>query len=405
MKHAGFLTFAVIIIFTIFTSSCREDFEFTPSTGQLTFSKDTVFLDTVFTNIGSSTYTLKVYNTSSTDISIPNISMRSGSASRYRLNVDGQESIDCENVPLLGKDSLFVFIETTFDIAETGELEFLHTDGIRFGTATDFQEVELATLVRDAIFLYPKDLADGEEETLLLGLDEEENEIRISGFVLDDDELRFTNEKPYVIYGYAAVAEGKTLTIEAGSRVHFHKDSGILVGSGGTLNVQGSASSDTLALENEVIFEGDRLEPQFADEPGQWGTVWFSSGSAGTIENLTIKNATVGLLIEGDDQQGAMTTELRKVQVHQSSSVGLWARNASVDAQNCVFSNAGNTAVYCNFGGSYDFKHCTIANYWSDGFRDGPALLIDDTIPINENELLTSDLKTARFSNCIIDGN
>ena len=63
------LYFIVSFFILIFWSSCRQDFEFTPSTGTLSFSKDTVYLDTVFSNIGSSTYTLKVYNNSDNDIS------------------------------------------------------------------------------------------------------------------------------------------------------------------------------------------------------------------------------------------------------------------------------------------------------------------------------------------------
>ena len=73
----------------MFWSSCRKDFEFTPSSGNLEFSKDTVYLDTVFTNIGSSTYNLKVYNKSNEDILIPSIKLGQGEASNYRLNVDG----------------------------------------------------------------------------------------------------------------------------------------------------------------------------------------------------------------------------------------------------------------------------------------------------------------------------
>jgi hypothetical protein len=53
--------------------SCRSDFE-TASTGDLTFSKDTIYLDTVFNN-GSSTYRLKVYNKSKNDITIPSIKL------------------------------------------------------------------------------------------------------------------------------------------------------------------------------------------------------------------------------------------------------------------------------------------------------------------------------------------
>ena len=73
----------------IFWSSCRQYFEFTPSTGQLSFSKDTVYLDTVFSNIGSSTYTLKVYNNSDNNILIPSLKLSKGQTSNYRMNVDG----------------------------------------------------------------------------------------------------------------------------------------------------------------------------------------------------------------------------------------------------------------------------------------------------------------------------
>jgi len=392
-----------LLVLAIF-GSCREDFEFTPTVGNLEFSRDTVFLDTIFTNIGSSTYTLKVYNTDNEDILIPQISLRNDVDSKYRLNVDGRAGNYFEDVPLLAKDSLFIFVETTFDIASVGENEFLHTDAILFGTTGNFQEVELVTLVRDAIFLYPSNQADGSTETLLLGLDEDGNETRIEGFFLEDGELLFTREKPYVIYGYAAVPEGKTLVMEAGSRVHFHKDSGILVGAQGTLQVQGALSQDSELLENEVIFEGDRLEPGFSDTAGQWGTIWLASGSVNNaLDYLTIKNATVGLLVDGDELLENPTLVLSNSQIYNSSNVNLWARNAFIEAQNSILGNAGDISLYCNLGGDYSFQHCTIANYWTSSFRENPALLIDDA---QDGDMpVTEGLRNAFFANCIIDGN
>src|SRR5690606_39705720 len=60
-------------------------------------------------------------------------------------------------------------------------------------------------------------------------------DILLRGFFLEDSELTFTNEKPYVIYGFAAVPGNKTLTVEAGARVHFHSESGILVAKDGSI--------------------------------------------------------------------------------------------------------------------------------------------------------------------------
>jgi hypothetical protein len=183
------------------------------------------------------------------------------------------------NVELLAKDSLFIFIEVTSDVASANPTDFLYTDKIDFYNITGSpQEVDLVTLIQDAYFLYPKRFSDGTTETLPLGEEE------IYGFFLDHndptngDEYVWNNTKPYVIYGYAAVPNGETLVVEKGARIHFHDASGLIVGNNATLKVQGEASTSA-ALENEVVFEGDRLEPNFSDTPGQWGTIWLTSGS------------------------------------------------------------------------------------------------------------------------------
>src|SRR5690554_6204748 len=151
-------------------SSCRNDFETVPSTGKLEFSKDTVYLDTVFSNIGSSTYTLKVYNRSKEDIHIPVVKLGEGENSHYRLNVDGILGKVFHDVEILAKDSIFIFIETTLDINNfPGNLNFLYTDVIEFDSGTNLQTVDLVTLVQDAVFLYPDKYEDGTYETLVIG--------------------------------------------------------------------------------------------------------------------------------------------------------------------------------------------------------------------------------------------
>ncbi|WP_265242488.1 hypothetical protein [Muriicola sp. Z0-33] len=390
----------------IFWSSCRKDFEYGFSTGRLEFSKDTVFLDTVFTNIGSSTYTLKVYNRSRDDILIPTIALAQGEASSYRLNVDGIPGKSFEDIPILAQDSIFIFVETTYDIAPTNQNEFLYTDLLQFDSGSNLQQVPIVTLIKDAVFLYPSVLADGSKETLFLGLDEEGNEIRIEGFILQDNQLNFNNEKPYVIYGYAAVAENKILTIEAGTRVHFHKDSGMLIGQGGTLQVNGSLSTNPEIMENEVIFEGDRLETALSEVPGQWGTIWLSQGSLNNvIDHLTVKNATLGMLVEGLSVSAIPTLTIKNSQIHNSATINIWARQSEIQAENVILGNAGNTSLKCSLGGEYSFIHTTIANYWSNGFRSGTALELSNFETDGNNEIQTGDLIAANFTNCIIDGN
>ena len=149
MKNLFLLSFAIIVI----TTSCRKDFSTVPSYGQLEFSKDTVFLDTLFTNIGSATYNLKVYNRSKHDLSVPSISLEKGRNSNYRLNIDGIAGKDFQKIDILSKDSIFIFVETTIDIATVANP--LYTDRILFDTGINQQDVDLVTLVQDANFIYP----------------------------------------------------------------------------------------------------------------------------------------------------------------------------------------------------------------------------------------------------------
>ena len=154
--------YALLIGIIVLMSSCRKDFDTSPSTGTLQFSKQTVYLDTVFSNIGSSTYMLKVYNRSNKDITIPSIRLAKAD-SKYRLMVDGMTGTDADgngqgdgrvfpNVELLAKDSLFIFIETTASIADANPTDFLYTDQIEFSSTNGTQKVNLVTLVQDAVF-------------------------------------------------------------------------------------------------------------------------------------------------------------------------------------------------------------------------------------------------------------
>lgn len=395
----------LILAFIITLGSCRNDFETTRSTGNLEFSRDTIFLDTVFTNIGSSTFNLKVYNRSDEDIFIPSVRLGRGETSDYRLNVDGIPGRVFENVEILANDSIFVFIETTLDINAIGDgsNDFLYTDRIEFDTEGLQQNVELVTLVKDAIFLFPdRDNATGIIETLTVnGV-----ETSLEGRFLEDDELTFTNERPYVIFGFMAVGDPtgndpKTLTIEAGARVHFHADSGLLIADNATLSINGALSADPELLENEVILEGDRLETIFSDVPGQWGTILLTDGSVNNrINYATIKNATVGVLNESSTTTGNPNLTVTNTQIYNSSAVGLLNRFSTVEGSNLVINNSGQFSLLVQLGGSYNFTHCTFGNYWTQSFRQTPAVFLDNTFAN-----LASDLVQANFTNCIIFGN
>ncbi len=414
----------ILFLITVFTLvSCRKDFSFEQSSGGLEFSKQTVYLDTVFTNIGSSTYRLKVYNRSDKDISIPSIQLQKGLSSKYRIMVDGATGNGkiFNNVELLAKDSLYIFIETTTSIADANSTDFLYTDKIQFlNTSNSPQSVDLVTLIKDAYFIRPNRTGSASNnyvyETINLGLDANNVSITpigtnlISNDPINGDELHWTNTKPYVIYGYALVPDTKTLIVDAGSRIYFHANSGLIVAKNANIQINGTSppTATPESLINEVTFEGDRLEPAFEDIPGQWGAVVnYSQNSGNLINHLTLKNATVGLI----NQQRLYSSNpadvyTPKMNINNSkffncSNIGILNRGAQVDGKNLVVNYCGELSLACTLGGSYDFTHCTFNNNFNNTKQ--LSVLLNDYLDVTSTRYLKS-LTQANFTNCIIYG-
>lgn len=418
------LLFLLFIGVVITLTSCRNDFDFKQSTGGLEFSKDTVYLDTVFTNIGSSTYKLKVYNRSDKDISIPKIQLEKGINSKYRLMVDGMtgdtgaQGKIFSNVELLAKDSLFIFIEVTSDAASANPTDFLYTDQIQFTNIIGApQTVELVTLIQDAYFIKPNRTEVTPNhynyESINLGVDNNNQQAVTVGHTLNHnhpnngDEYHWGNNKPYVVYGYALIADNETLNVDPGARIHFHENSGLIVSKNATLKINGTIPTDHKPdnITNEVIFEGDRLEPDFSDVPGQWGTILFySKKSDNVINHLTLKNATVGILMQNlalftDDDKPNLT--ISNSQIYNCSNVGILARKSIVNGNNLVINNCGQSDLACTFGGNYNFTHCTFNNNWNSSKQ--VAVVLNNYIDTDTIRYV-SNLNAANFNNCIIYG-
>lgn len=395
MRHfLVFLLFSLLIV----VSSCRKDFSTIPSFGNLEFSKDTVFLDTIFTNIGSATYNLKVYNRGNKAITIPKISLENGNSSNYRLNVDGIPGKEFFNIDILAKDSIYVFVETTIDANNVTNP--LYTDRILFDTGFNQQNVDLVTLVQDANFIYPG------REPISMKIDSltiNGQPTNIKGRFLTDAELTFSNTKPTVIYGYAAVPKNKTLIINAGAKVHFHNNSGLIIDKNASLKVNGN-------LNEKVIFEGDRLENSFGKIPGQWGTIWMRAGSKDNeIHHAKIKNGVIGILVDSLGSGINPTLKLSNTEIYNHSNFGILARETNIEAHNVVIGSAGQASLAATIGGTYNFTHSTFANFWNNGIRQLPAVLVNNFFTYQNNSgqeiIETRDLKAANFTNCIFDGN
>ncbi|MCK5825189.1 MAG: hypothetical protein KAG96_07260 [Ichthyobacteriaceae bacterium] len=354
-------------------SSCKKDFTVNNITQSLKFSADTVYLDTIFSNIGSSTYTLKVYNQENNWVSIPKIKLGRENNSFYRLNINGKNGYSQNNIEIAPKDSIYIFIETTIDSDKTTNP--LYVDSLIFESNTINQNVKLVTLVEDANFLFPK---------------KGENSIAIKNY-------NWTNDKPYVIYGQAYVEPNNTLTINAGTRVHFHSKSSLKIMNDATLIVNGE-------FENEVTFEGDRLEYEFEEAPGQWDKIWLSTNSVNNVINYAnIKNATVGLKVDSTKHTSTPTLKISNTKIFNTTKSGIQAYGSKIEADNLVINNCRKYSIEI-YGGNHSFIHSTIVDYWNGNPRLTPAVSINNNY-FSNGSFHTINLKNAYFGNCIIYGN
>lgn len=393
----GKLFFITILVLSIV--SCRKDFDFIESDGNLSFSKDTVFLDTVFTKTSSSTYRLKVYNNSNQQIQIPSVALGRGETSFYRLNVNGKPGKQFVNVEILPKDSIYIFIETTIDYSKVTNP--IYTDSIVFKGTSFSKNVKLISLVQDAHFLFPSKNNQGVIETITLGKNLQGEAIKINGFYLSDNTV-WNSTKPYVIYGYCAVSENKTLTISEGTKVHFHHNSGLIINKNATLKINGT-------LQNKVVIQGDRLEPYFENVAGQWGTIWMRAGSKNhEINHALIKNGSIGILIDSIGSNTTPTLKINNTEIYNNSNYGILARESTIEGSNVVINNSGLVSLGLTMGGNYNFTHCTFVNYWSQSLRQFPAVLINNFYAYEEGNkqvIVPKKLTAANFYNSIIFGN
>lgn len=408
MRYSILILFSMVLLSL---TSCRTDFDTIPSSGKLEFSDKIVYLDTIFSQISSSTYQLKVYNRSNDDIKIPTIRLEKPN-SKYRLMVDGRSDNNgkrFDNVELLAKDSLFIFIETTV-VNAPSQLEFTYEDKILFDEGSKQQSVDLVTLVRDAIFIKPnRNLEATLYETISVEGFTDENDDPFNGHTLVGEELIWKKDKPYVIYGNAVVPNGKTLVVEAGAQVYFHDGATLIVDNGAKIDIQGELnernSEGIITNRREVTFEGDRLEPVYENVPGQWGTVFILSGSAAVITNeidyLTLKNASVGLFLQSNINSNIPKLDIRNSQIYDCSNLGVLARNSIVTGSNLVINNAGQACFAGTIGGNYDFTHCTFNNDWSSTTQ----VAVNLSNYIEEKGVLKAQANlNANFKNCIIYG-
>lgn len=352
------------IIFNIFVfmcvvgfSSCDDGDSFTTSSSNLlTFSTDTVSLDTVFSTVPSSTRSFWVYNKSGDGLRCSTVRLEGGNQSGFRVNVDGvylspDMGYKTTDIEVRNKDSIRVFVELTSAVANSKAPKRLD-DNIVFSLESGReQKVALEAWSWDAQFM--RNVTISKDSTI-------------------------GSETPLVVYGMLTVDEGATLTVSPGSTVYFHGDAGLDVK--GRLVCKGTPSQP-------VTLRGDRLDNMFDYLPydrmsGQWQGIRLEESSYGNeIEYADIHSSFEGIRVDSSDVERT-TLAIKNSTVHNCQGNCIGVTNSRVTVENCQLTNSLGHCLMVD-GGDVTVNSSTLAQFYPfDASRESALYFSGTTYPL-----------------------
>ncbi|MCF0197164.1 MAG: right-handed parallel beta-helix repeat-containing protein, partial [Bacteroidaceae bacterium] len=297
-----------------------------------------------------------------------------GGASRFRVNIDGQylyEGVGTDfEVP--AGDSIMMRVEVTPVCTPGVDVEQI-ADVLNFTLESGaVQSLPLKAGVMDAVLC--------------------------RGIHVTADTL-ISSVKPIVVYDSLVVDSGTTLTIGEGTTLMFHSKVGMVVR--GTLKVMGT-------VEHPVVLRSDQTEHMFANlyydnTPNRWlGIVMEHTSTGNELYNCDMHASNYGILFVGDSLR-ASTIWIENCMFHNMGGDGLFFYNCQSSVLNTQVSNTLGCCVSVN-GGSCDFLHCTLAQFFALNANRGAALFLQGkaaNVPDPESRVW---LRHAHFVNCVITG-
>lgn len=346
--------------------------------GELDFSVDTIYFDSIFTNFPSPTERVTVINNSGKNVRISKIEFADGR--EFSMIFDGLVGNVQEGYELAKGDSAVAFVSFDSEVKDA----FLR-DKLLFTVGDNTQDVDIEAYIFDGVFLSDTTLTPP-----------------FGNSIVWDPNLK------YVIDGPVLVPDGVTLVIPAGTQVYFtpKKDSDFNLTSSlivfGTLRVFGEK-------DNEVVFQQTRFGDRYEENPDQWWGIAFGNiSTSNIIEHAIIKNALIGVYQEYGNRGFFPKVHLKSTEIRNMSAYGILgvglvtALDASpmIQADNCLIHNCAEGTFRTIGGGFYRFNHTTFANYTIDFTRNTPQMVLENYNPSDGVQLpLTAD-----FNNCIVWG-
>lgn len=360
---------SLLVFLALTLTGCHDQFDHFTSdpSARISFSQDTLRLDTLYSEQPSSTRTLLVYNKGNKALKIDEIRLLHGIERGFRINVDGRSGQRFDGVTLPAGDSIHVFVEATLP-RMMDDLPQLITDSILFRFNGKQQALRIESWCHN---LDQYDVLHVQRDSVI------------------------TAQRPLYVRDSLVVDEGVTLTLNAG--VH------LLLGDNAHISVYGTLCSNGTPAER-VLIEGlrrDYLIPSvnYRLVPGQWNYIRLACG---TKENkllyTTIRNGRDGLICHGPQPTtGDETLYAEGVIVTNMKGRALSLDRARVRLYNCEFSNSLSTTLLIS-GGVTELLHCSLVNYYAWDKREGSTLVYN--LPEGSGAEQTS----LKATNTLVDG-
>lgn len=346
-KFLYLLLFVILVASGLTFNSCRHN-QYNENV-MLEFSTDTLMFDTIFTTVSSVTRSFTVTNPSPDPVKL-DIYLAGGTQSYYSINVDGVAGTEFHEVEIPAHDSIFVFVKVNINPTNQNN-PYLITDSVLFYNTQRKQSVQLVAFGQDAHFIIP-----------------DHHNVSMPYYIVahEHEHVHWTNDKPWVIYGWAVVDSLGKLTIDPGTRVYVHHGGGIWVYRYGNIHVNGT-------FDEPVLIAGDRRESFYDTDYEQWSRILINEGrDDNIINNAIITNASTGLDISSLTEYLGNKTIINNSIIHNNRYYGVVAQSADVEMNNCQISNTGSYSVVLQVG-DFKFNHVTIANYFQQRKREVPA--------------------------------
>ena len=357
----------IFILFTVFIFiSCKKESFITSSDARLYTSADTLLFDTVFTTVGSVTKSFKIFNNNNQKLRLSQVKLSGGTASPFKINVDGTAATEVNDIEINANDSIYVFVQVNVN-PSGATLPFVLSDSILINFNGNKRFVQLQAYGQNAIFL---------------------KKAKLTGNVT------WNNTLPYVIVGGIQVDTNAILNISAGTKIYLHADAPFLVD--GTLLANGTK-------EGKIIFAGDRMDGDYKDLPASWPGIYFRNTSKNnSLKHTIIKNAYQGIIAQQLSITPNPKVNLSQCIIDNIYDAGIIGINTNIYADNCLISNCGSN-IQLSLGGDYRFVNCTVASYSNLYISHKNPVLQVSNFNMQGATNLTAPLN-ALFRNCIFWG-